>query len=142
MKTTTYFLLAFTLFFAVNCTPGVEKEIAEIDKELMTGHDEVMPKSMKLGNLRDDVLAKAAEGDSSAKTAAVKIANDLQAAEDGMYKWMDDYSVAMNDEQDQTKKLEMYKTLKVEVEKISTDTDNAMKAATDFIGDNATKTKE
>lgn len=142
MKTTTYLFLAFTLFFATNCTPDLEREIAEIDKELMTGHDEVMPKSMKLGDLRDDVLAKAAEGDSSAKTIAVKIANDLQAAEDGMYKWMDDYSVAMNDEQDQAKKLEMYKTLKVEVAKISTDTDNAMKAAKDFIGENATKTEE
>ncbi len=142
MKTTTHFILAFTLFFTMNCTPGVEKEIAEIDKELMTGHDEVMPKSMKLGNLKDDVLAKAAEGDSTAKTAAVKIANDLQAAEDGMYKWMDDYSVAMNDEQDQAKKLETYKKLKVEVQKISTDTDNAIKAAKDFIGENVTKTEE
>ena len=35
--------------------------------------------------------------------------------------------------QNKTKKVEMYRTLKVEVERISTNTDNAMQAASDFI---------
>jgi hypothetical protein len=133
MKKLSLLLLASTLFFTTQCTPAVDKEIETLDEELMTGHDEVMPKSMKLGSLKDDVLVKAAEGDSTSKSEAAKIANNLQAAEDDMYKWMDDYSAAMNDEPDKTKKVEMYRTLKVEVDRISTNTDNAMQAASDFI---------
>lgn len=131
-------LLTIALFglLFTQCTDPVEEEIKALDAELMTGHDEVMPKSMKLGNLKDDVLEVAAEADSASRSEAATIANNLQKAEDDMYKWMDDYSAAMNDEQDKNKKLEMYKTLKVEVDQISTDTDNSMKEAQDFIDRN------
>ena len=136
MKKISLLLLASTLFIATQCTPALEKEIEALDKVLMTGHDEVMPKSMKLGNLKDDVLAIASERDSTIKSEAATIANNLQKAEDDMYKWMDDYSAAMNDEPDNAKKLEMYKTLKVEVDKVSTDTDNAIKAAKEITAKN------
>ena len=105
MKKLSLLLLAFTLFYTTQCTPAVDKEIEVLNKDLMTGHDDIMPKSMKLGSLKDDVLTKATEGDSVSKSEAAKIANNLQAAEDDMYKWMDDYSAAMNDELDKTKKV-------------------------------------
>jgi hypothetical protein len=133
MKKLSLLLLTFTLFYAIQCTPAVDKEIEVLNKDLMTGHDDIMPKSMKLGSLRDDVLTKATEGGNVSKSEAAKIANNLQAAEDDMYKWMSDYSAAMNDEPDKTKKVKMYRTLKVEVERISANTDSAMQAASDFI---------
>lgn len=134
MKKLSLAFIAFVLLASTQCTPAIDKEIKELDAVLMEGHDNVMPKSMNIGDLKDDVLSKAAEGDSSLKSQAASIANNLQIAEDAMYKWMDDYSVAMNDEQDKNKKLEMYKGLKTEIDKIAADTDNAIKAAKVFTG--------
>lgn len=127
------FLIAFTF---TQCTNAVDEEIKALDAQLMEGHDTVMPKSMGLVKLKGDVLAKAAEGDSTMKTKAATIANNLQIAEDDMYKWMDEYSAAMNDEQDKDKKLEMYHKLKVDIDRISTDTENSIKAAKDFTATN------
>jgi hypothetical protein len=135
-------LLLFIAFTFTQCTNNVDEEIKAIDVELMEGHDTVMPKSMGLIKLKDNVLAKAAEGDSTMKNQATTIANNLQTAEDNMYKWMDDYSAAMNDEQDKEKKLEMYHKLKVDIDRISTDTDNAIKAAKDFAATNKTNSEE
>lgn len=131
-KLTVSLLMLFVAFAFTQCTNAVDEEIKALDAQLMEGHDTVMPKSMGLVKLKDDVLAKAAEGDSTMKDQAVVIANKLQTAEDDMYKWMDDYSAAMNDEQDKEKKLEMYRTLKVDIDRVSADTDNAIKAAKEF----------
>ena len=128
-------LLLITVTFT-QCTNAVDEELKTLDAQLMEGHDTVMPQSMGLVKLKDDVLAAAAAGDSTMKNQAATIANNLQTAEDDMYKWMDDYSAAMNDEQDKEKKLEMYHKLKVDIDRISTDTENSMKAAKDFIAQN------
>lgn len=121
-----------TLLGTTQCTSAVDNELKTLDEVLIKGHDEVMPKSMKLGDLKEDVLKKAAEGDSTVKQKATEIANELQTAEDAMYKWMDDYSVALNDTEDKTKRLEMYKKLQAEIEKIKADTDKAMNDAKAF----------
>lgn len=128
-------VVALSLLAALSvtqCTSAVDNELKALDAELIKGHDEVMPKSMKLGDLKDDVLKKAAEADSTTKQKATEIANELQTAEDAMYKWMDDYSVALNDTEDKAKRLEMYKKLQSEIEKIKTETDKAMQDAKAF----------
>lgn len=132
MKKIAYSLLLLLAFTFTQCTNAVDEEIKTLDAQLMEGHDTVMPKSMGLVKLKDDVLAKAADGDSTMKSQAATIANNLQTAEDDMYKWMDEYSAAMNDEQDKNKKLEMYHKLKVDIDRISTDTENSIKAAKEF----------
>jgi len=121
-----------TLLGTTQCTSAVDNELKALDEVLIKGHDDVMPKSMKLGNLKEDVLKKAAEADSTTKQKATEIANELQTAEDAMYKWMDDYSVALNDTEDKAKRLEMYKKLQAEIEKIKADTDKAMNDAKAF----------
>lgn len=131
-KITALFLLVTVISFTA-CTSETDAEIETLNTELTKGHDDIMPKSMRLGNLKDKVLAKS-QADTTTRDEATMIANNLQSSEDAMYKWMDNYSKAMNDEPDKNKKVEMYRTLKVEVEAISTSTDNAIKAAEGFIG--------
>lgn len=142
MKKITFPLLLLISIVFTQCTNALDEELKTVDAELMEGHDTVMPKSMGLVKLKDDVLAKAAEGDSTMKSEAATIANNLQTAEDDMYKWMDDYSAAMNDEQDKEKKLEIYHKLKVDIDRISTATDDAINAAKEFTAKNTPATEE
>ncbi len=129
-------LLLISVFTFTQCKNAVEEEIKALDAELMEGHDSVMPKSMGLVKLKESVLEKAAEGDSTMKEQATSIANNLQKAEDEMYKWMDEYGAAMNVDQNNEKKLEQYRQLKSTIDQIATDTENAIQAAKDFTAKN------
>lgn len=132
MKKIIIALATFVVFGATQCTSSGEKEVKELDAVLMKGHDEVMPKSLRLGDIKSEVMAKAANADSATKAKAIALSTDLQKADDAMYKWMEEYGVAMNDITDNTKKMEVYKKLKTEIEEIKVATDNAIKAAEEF----------
>ncbi|MFN3589100.1 MAG: hypothetical protein ACK4UP_06925 [Spirosomataceae bacterium] len=116
-------LVAFTF---ASCSNQNEEELKKLESELMAGHDVVMPKTMKLLDLKEEILMKIGEKDSA---TVVKIASDLQVANDEMYAWMDEYQVVINDVQDEKEKLKRFATLKMQIDSIQVKTEKAMNDA-------------
>jgi uncharacterized protein YcfL len=122
-------LVAFLGVFAMSCGGAEEKELEALNKELMTGHDEVMPKSMKIANVKKNLLAAVETESDSVKNVALEISTKLQKAEDDMYLWMDNFGKAMNEEKNLQEKLRLYKELNVEIKSIKENTDSSIEAA-------------
>lgn len=128
--------LLLLVFVAFACDQKTDKEIETINAELMKGHDEVMPKTMMIADLKKNLLA-AAEGKSEeVKNKALEISTNLQKAEDEMYMWMENYGKAMNELEDKTEKLKLYKELNTEVKSLKEHTVKSMEDAKKFIESN------
>lgn len=124
-------VLLVLVFFVFSCTKNYDTEIESLNKELMEGHDKVMPKSLVINQIKKELLDKVKDSDETKKEKALKIATDLQKAEDDMYAWMDDYSEVLNTENSE-KKLESYKKLKVSIDNIAKSTDSSIENARKF----------
>lgn len=131
----THFLKLFVILsvIIVGCESSQKKEIDEINTKMMKLHDEVMPQTMKIGDLRDKVLKSALDADTAKKSEAARVANALQLAEDGMYQWMEKYGNTINNIKDEKQKLEVYKQLYVDIDKTKKETILSMKAADIFL---------
>ncbi|MBK9510339.1 MAG: hypothetical protein IPO04_13185 [Cytophagaceae bacterium] len=128
--------LLVLVFVATSCDQKTDKEIETINAELMKGHDEIMPKTMMIADLKKNLLA-AAEGKSEElKNQALEISTNLQKAEDDMYLWMENYGKAMNDVEDKTEKLKLYKELNTEVKSLKDLTVKSMDDAKKFVESN------
>ncbi len=125
-------IISFLLVFS--CDNKIEKEIESLNTVLMTGHDEVMPKSMNISEVKKELIASVENAPDSIKNAALELSTQLQKAEDDMYTWMDNYGKAMNDVKDKNEKLELYKGLQSEIEKIKALTDESIANAKTFLG--------
>lgn len=125
------FILSFSI---ISCGDDQQKEIDALNKVLMDGHDKVMPKSMGIAEVKKQLLEKVKDGSDSLKNEALNISTELQKAEDDMYVWMDNYGKAMNDVEDKTEKLKLYKNLGTEITDIATRTDNAIAKAKAMTG--------
>ncbi len=134
MNTTKLFFVVFSFLFLVSCDNKIEKEIEELNTILMIGHDEVMPKSMNISIVKKELLASVENAPDSLKNAALGLSAQLQKAEDDMYRWMDNYGKAMNDVKDKNEKLELYKGLQSEIEKIKALTDESIEKTKSFAG--------
>lgn len=126
----------FGLLFS--CGPSEEElKVESLHKELMEGHDKVMPMSMRLPKLKASVLESVAdleEGEES-KTEAMDLATSLTQANDAMYTWMDNFAVAMNDIKDTNEKLKRYELLNIEINEIGEATKKSIEMANKFIKD-------
>lgn len=118
------------------CGPSEQdKQIESLHKELIAGHDEVMPLSMQLPKLKEKVLAKV-EGmqeTSDSVMMARKIAVSLTKANDDMYNWMDNFADVMQTTEDKSSKINLYKRLKEDIGLIDESTHEAMESAKTFI---------
>lgn len=123
------FSFCFVLFYS--CTNSFDSEIEKLNKDLMAGHDKVMPKSLIINQVKKKLLDKVKDSDESIKNEALQIASELQKAEDDMYAWMDDYSEAMNTENSK-EKFESYQKLKVKIDDIAIKTDSSISKAKKF----------
>lgn len=126
MKKSLIVFLGLMTFTFASCSNQNEEELKKLEAELMFGHDVVMPKTMKLLDLKEEIMAKIGEKDSA---AVVKVASELQAANDEMYAWMDEYQVVINDVQDEKEKLKRFTTLKIQIDSIQVKTEKAMNDA-------------
>ncbi|WP_255048983.1 hypothetical protein [Lacihabitans sp. CS3-21] len=126
--------LIFTLLlgFTMACNNKIDGEIEKLNTVLMKGHDEVMPKTMAIADVKKDLMAASEKASEADKAVALKLSTDLQKAEDDMYEWMKNFGVAMNDVKDKNEKLKLYTELEVEVNKLTTDTESAIAAAKKF----------
>jgi TusA-related sulfurtransferase len=123
--------LIFTLIigFVMACDNKIDGEIEKLNTVLMKGHDEVMPKTMAIADVKKDLMAASEKASEADKATALKLSTDLQKAEDDMYEWMKNFGVAMNDVKDKNEKLKLYTELEVEVKKLTENTGSAISAA-------------
>ena len=126
-------LFAFIFSLMMACDNKIDGQIEELNAVLMKGHDEVMPKTMAIADIKKDLMEAAAKGTETDKESALQISTNLQKAEDDMYEWMKNFGVAMNDVKDKNEKLKLYSELDVEVRKLTSDTESSIAAAKKFI---------
>jgi hypothetical protein len=134
MKSMKSLVVIISFLLVVSCDNKIEKEIESLNKVLMKGHDEVMPKSMNIAEVKKELIASVENAPDSIKNTALELSTQLQKAEDDMYTWMDNYGKAMNDVKDKNEKLELYKGLQTEIEKIKALTDESIANAKTFLG--------
>ncbi|UBM58869.1 hypothetical protein LAG90_18900 [Marinilongibacter aquaticus] len=131
-----FWILSVSMAFLWACGPNENKvEIEKLDKSLMEGHDKVMPVSLRLPKMKAEVLQTVEgleEGD-SLKMVAVLIGDELMAASDSMDVWMRRYADARADESFDVEKLNVYKTLKAQIEEVDADTKKAVEKAKTFL---------
>jgi hypothetical protein len=132
MKSMKFLIVIISFLLVVSCDNKIEKEIEGLNKVLMKGHDEVMPKSMNIAEVKKELIASVENAPDSIKNTALELSTQLQKAEDDMYTWMDNYGKAMNDVKDKNEKLELYKGLQTEIEKIKALTDESIVKAKTF----------
>jgi hypothetical protein len=125
-------IFALLIGFTIACGNKIDGEIEKLNTVLMKDHDEVMPKTMAIADIKKDLMAASEKASEADKAVALKLSTDLQKAEDDMYEWMKNFGVAMNDVKDKNEKLNLYTRLEVEVKKLTTDTESAIAAAKKF----------
>lgn len=130
-------VLTFVIMSLFGCTNKAhEKEIEKIHAVLIEKHDVVMPVSMQLPKLKGDIMTMV-QGLSHEDTLfllASQNARDLTKANEDMYSWMDKFSEAMNQE-DQEVKFQKYKELELEIAVIDSTTKVVLKNAKDFLNE-------
>jgi hypothetical protein len=126
-------LFAFIFCLLMSCENKIDGKIEELNTLLMKGHEEVMPKTMAIADIKKDLIDAAAKGTAADQEAALQISTNLQKAEDDMYEWMKEFGVAMNDVKDKNEKLKLYTELEVEVKKLTSDTESSIDSAKKFI---------
>ena len=134
MKSMKSLVIIISFLLIASCDNKTEKEIESLNTVLMKGHDEVMPKSMNIAEVKKELIASVENAPDSIKNDALELSAQLQKAEDDMYTWMDNYGKAMNDVKDKNEKLELYKGLQSEIEKIKALTDESIANAKTFVG--------
>lgn len=132
-KTQIFKLFVILSVMLSSCNSSQTNELTEVNTKMMKLHDEVMPKTMKIGDLKDKVLKSVINADSTKKNEAARIANSLQLAEDGMYQWMEKYGDALNNVKDEKEKLRIYKELYPQIEQTKKETIVSIQAAEVFL---------
>lgn len=119
------------LLFVVACTDKSAEESAKLKDETFKIHDDVMPISMNLEDLKADVMKKA-EADTTLKKTALDISLDLDKAYNEMEAWMPKIGEAA-DMKDSEEKVKIFTELKTEGESIKQKTLDAKKKAEEFL---------
>lgn len=139
MKRVIVFL--FSILFLTACggaNSELDQKLETLNKELLEGHDVVMPKSMKLPKVKARILEliKDLPEEDERLAKGRSIAFELTKANDDMYNWMDNYANARLKTEDPNSQLELYERLKEEIASIGDHTNEAMQKAEQFISEN------
>jgi hypothetical protein len=124
-------LASIIVLFVISCTDKVAEESAKLKAETFKIHDDVMPISMNLEDLKANVMKKA-ESDSTLKSTALDISLELDKAYTSMEEWMPKLGEAA-EMKDGEEKLKVFVSLKTEGEQIKQKTLDAKKKAEDFL---------
>lgn len=88
------YLLLLTLFFLVACGPSQEEELQLLKDEVLTIHDEIMPKMSELRRTRKDLLFLAdslMESNPDRAAMLTTVADEIGKANESMMEWMRAY---------------------------------------------------
>jgi hypothetical protein len=124
-------LILFIALVAVSCTDKSAEDAAKLKEETFKIHDDVMPISMNLEDLKVKVMKKA-ETDTTAKKEALAISLALDKAYNDMEAWMPKLGEAA-DMKDGEEKVKIFTVLKVEGEGIKQSTLDAKTKAEAFL---------
>jgi hypothetical protein len=124
-------LTALLVVFSLACTDKSAEEAAILKEETFKIHDDVMPISMNLEDLKAKVMKKA-EADTSLKKSALDISLALDKAYTDMETWMPKLGEAA-DMKDGEEKVKVLKTLKTEGMQLKQSTLDAKKKADEFL---------
>jgi transcription initiation factor TFIID subunit TAF12 len=124
-------LILFIALVAFSCTDKSAEEAAKLKDETFKIHDDVMPISMNLEDLKEKVMKKV-EMDSTNKKTALDISLALDKAYNEMEVWMPKLGDAA-DMKDGEEKVKTLIELKAEGEKIKQNTLDAKKLAEEFL---------
>lgn len=124
-------LTLFLIIFSLACTDKSAEESAKLKEETFKLHDEIMPISMNLEDLKTNVMKKA-EADTTLKKTALDISLALDKAYTDMETWMPKLGEAA-DMKDSEEKVKALTTLKVEGEQLKQTTLDAKKKADEFL---------
>lgn len=138
MKRIIVFLFPLLILASCGGSSELDQKLEALNKELMEGHDVVMPKSMKLPKVKASVLEKIKDlpEDDTLVIEGRRIAFELTKANDDMYNWMDNYSNARLKTEDPNSQLELYERLQEEIVHIGDHTNKAMSMAEEFLSEN------
>ena len=124
-------LILFIALVAVSCTDKSAEDAAKLKEETFKIHDDVMPISMNLEDLKVKVMKKA-ETDTTAKKEALAISLALDKDYNDMEAWMPKLGEAA-DMKDGEEKVKIFTVLKVEGEGIKQSTLDAKTKAEAFL---------
>jgi hypothetical protein len=124
-------LTALLVVFSLACTDKSAEEAAILKEETFKIHDDVMPISMNLEDLKAKVMKKA-EADTSLKKSALDISLVLDKAYTDMETWMPKLGEAA-DMKDGEEKVKVLTTLKTEGMQLKQSTLDAKKKADEFL---------
>jgi len=127
MKLLKSFLPVF-LVFTLSCNNRSSAEMDQLYEELVKGHDEVMPKSMAIPSIRENMIKAVENAPEDKKNTALDISTRLQKAEEQMNEWMVEFGNAINTEAED-QKLETYKRLHEEIIRLKAETDSSINEA-------------
>lgn len=124
-------LILLITLFAFSCTNKSAEEAAKLKEETFKIHDDIMPVSMNLEDLKEKVMKKV-EVDTTKKKQALDISLALDKAYNDMEVWMPKLGDAA-DMKDGEEKVKAFTELKIEGEKIKQSTLDAKKKAEEFL---------
>ncbi len=124
-------LASFLIVFSLACTDKSAEESAKLKEETFKLHDDIMPISMNLEDLKTNVMKKA-EADTTLKKTALDISLALDKAYTDMETWMPKLGEAA-DMKDSEEKVKALTALKTEGEQLKQSTLDAKKKAEDFL---------
>ncbi|WP_394991443.1 hypothetical protein [Emticicia sp.] len=124
-------LILLLILFAFSCTDKSVEEAAKLKEETFKIHDDVMPISMNLEDLKEKVMKKV-ETDTTEKKQALGISLALDKAYNDMEVWMPKLGAAA-DMKDGEEKVKVFTELKAEGEKIKQNTLDVKKKVEEFL---------
>ena len=125
------FLILLISLFVFSCTDKSAEEAAKLKEETFKIHDDVMPISMNLEDLKEKVMKKV-ETDTTEKKQALGISLALDKAYNDMEVWMPKLGAAA-DMKDGEEKVKVFTELKAEGEKIKQNTLDVKKKVEEFL---------
>lgn len=129
-----HFAAILMIFGIFSCGSNQVEQTKKMEDETSKIHDEIMPVTFKIRDLRDSVLKKAeVVTDSTLKDEGVTIANDIQDADGAMDEFMNKLGDAMTLENKDPGKLKILTDLKKEGELVKRKTLDAKAKAENFL---------
>ncbi|WP_370089923.1 hypothetical protein [Ekhidna sp.] len=129
-------LLITTLFFIVSCGPSQEEELQQLKDEVMTIHDEVMPKMGELRRIRKDLLLQADSlivVDSARAALLTTIATQIGDANEGMMQWMRDFEPEFEGTDDEIR--QYLEDQKIAIQQVKEDMNKSLAKGKEVLGD-------
>jgi len=131
---------------AMSCTgksSETQKMQQDLKKEVISIHDEVMPKMREIGELKEQLDAiedKFVESNNEEVTQKVselrKIVGQLEEAEHAMRDWMQDFKISFPEETPSSEVVEYYEAEKAKIESVKVSMNTSIDTAESFIESN------